>query len=98
MSSPGIRSAPGPAAIRPSSTVPNTTSSRPAAAASTRAQARWKIVAGEVPRSRASWRARAARAGSTGWRAWRAAVPSRRASASPNGAVGSVTSPSSAVK
>ena len=54
MNSPGTRSAPGPAFIRPNSTVPNTTSSRPATTASTRAHATWNTVAGLTPSRRAT--------------------------------------------
>ena len=40
------------APIRPNSTVPNTTSSRPAVAASTRAHTRWNSVAADTPSAR----------------------------------------------
>ena len=49
MSGPVIRSAPAAAYIRPDTSVPNTTSSRPADEASTRAQARWNSVAADTP-------------------------------------------------
>ena len=54
MNNPSTRSAPGAACIRPNSTVPNTTSSRPDTAARTRAHTRWKTVAGLTP-AQASW-------------------------------------------
>ncbi len=69
MNGPGTRSAPGPASIRPNSTVPNTTSSRPASTASTRAHARWNTVAGGHPSARARSRTRPASPASTASRA-----------------------------
>ena len=67
MNGPGTRSAPAPALIRPNSSVPNTTSSRPETAASTRAHTRWNTVAGDTPLcSGRVRRSRAATSGSTG--------------------------------
>ena len=98
MNGPGTRSAPAPAFIRPNSTVPNTTSSRPATAASTRAQATWNSVAGDTPSRRAAARTRSARSPASSARPRLAGAPSPWTSSSPNGAVGSVTSPSSPAK
>ena len=98
MNSPGTRSGPAPACIRPNSTVPNTTSSRPEAAATTRAHARWNTVAALTPSRRACSRSRPASPASRASTASSTAVPSRCTSVSPNGAVGSVTSPSRPAK
>ena len=58
---PSTRSAPSPPCIRPNSTVPNTTSSRPVSRASTCAHARWHRLAALTPRRRARCRSRRAR-------------------------------------
>jgi hypothetical protein len=65
MNRPGARSAPLPAFIRPTRTVPKTTSERPDIAASARAQATWNTVAGLVPRRRATLRRRSTTSPST---------------------------------
>ena len=58
MNGPGTRSAPAPAFIRPNSTVPKTTSSRPDTDASTRAHATWNNVARTPRAARACSRTR----------------------------------------
>ncbi|GAA0928151.1 hypothetical protein GCM10009575_029400 [Streptomyces rhizosphaericus] len=98
MNSPGTRSAPAPAFIRPNSTVPNTTSSRADTDARTRAHTVWNTVAGLTPSRLACCRNRTANRPSTGRRASLTAVPSPCTSTSPNGAVGSATSPSNPAK
>ena len=98
MNSPGTRSAPAPACIRPNSTVPNTTSSRPEAAATTRAHTMWNTVAALTPSRRACSRSRPASPSSRASTASSTAVPSWCTSVSPNGAVDSVTSPSRPAK
>ena len=60
MNIPSARSAPAPPCMRPNSTVPNTTSSRPDVRASTCAQARWKRLAALTPSARACARRRRA--------------------------------------
>ena len=88
-------SAPSPPCMRPNSTVPNTTSSRPDARATTCAQATWNRLAAltpRAPRPRAQPPARARHRSATALRRSASRRPARRAS--PNGAVGSSTSPS----
>ena len=65
MNMPSTRSAPSPPCMRPNSTVPNTTSSRPVVRASTCAQARWHRLAALTPRARACSRRRRARSESS---------------------------------
>ena len=98
MNGPSTRSAPSPPCMRPNSTVPNTTSSRPDARASTSAHATWHTLAALTPSARARSRSRRPAPRVTGSRASSIPLPSPRTSSSPNGAVGSSTSPSSSRK
>ncbi|GAA3236535.1 hypothetical protein GCM10010468_70850 [Actinocorallia longicatena] len=98
MNGPSTWSAPAPAFIRPNRTVPKTTSSRAESDPSTRAHTTCITVAGLTPRDRATRRRSASTRSGRGAVADTTPEPSPRTSTRPNGAVVSVTSPSSALK
>ncbi|GAA3236517.1 hypothetical protein GCM10010468_70820 [Actinocorallia longicatena] len=87
-----------PAFIRPNSTVPNTTSSRPDSAPSTRAHTTCITVAGLTPSDRATLRRPVSTCSGRGSVSDTTPEPSPRTSTRPYGAVVSVTSPSRPVK